>query len=135
MPQNDRMGQSHVGADAANFFDINIGIADLSAEASYFAIVPFNARLVGIMASVDGAIATADATITPRNAGTTITAAILTMATAGSAAGSVFRNLNFANATANAFTQGQAIELLVTGAGAGGTPRSNVTLIFERTAP
>jgi hypothetical protein len=133
MGMNDRAGQGTVGADAANFFQIEVDIADVSADTSYFSIVPFSARLARIYGIVDGAIATADLVITAKNnAGTAITGGALTLATAGSAAGT---NGSVDPTAGNVFTQGQKVELALTGAGAGGTPRGHVTMIFEKTGP
>ena len=133
MSFNDRMGQGVLGSDAANFYDVHLDIADLSADTSYFIPVAFNSVFRGMVASVDGAILTADAVITPKNsAGTAITNGALTLTQAGSAAGSTFRNLNFAAPANDRFLTGDKIELAVTGAGAGGTPRCHVAILMER---
>lgn len=130
MSMNSRLGAAYTGSDAANFFSLELGIADLSAEASYFKVVPFNARLVRAYSVTNGAVAAADVTVTLKNnAGTALTNGAITIATAASAAGDIDSCEPTAN---NVFTQGQKIEALVTGGGAGGTPRGDLTYIFER---
>ena len=128
MSMNSRLGSAYTGSDAANFFHVDLDIDDVSAEASYFKAVPFNARLARVYGIVDGAIATADLTITIKNnAGTSMGG--FTIPTAGSAAGS---SASFNPTDTNVFTQGQKIEFALSGAGAGGSPRGHITAIFER---
>lgn len=133
MGMNDQMGRAVPGADATNHFNCDLDIADLSAEASYFIPVPFSARLVRAYSAIDGVVATADVTITLKdNAGTALTNGVITITQAGSAAGDVDSCDPSAN---NTFAQGQRLEMLVTGGGAGGSPRGHVTCIFEKTGP
>ena len=133
MGMNDRMGQGASGADAANHFYLGVDIADLSAEASYFKVVPFSSRLVRAYSTIDGVVGTADVTVTLKNnGGTALTNGVITITQSGSAAGDVDSCDPTGN---NTFTQGQRIEALVSGGGAGGSPRGHLTLIFEKTGP
>lgn len=136
MGMNDRMGQGVLGSDAANFFSVELDIADLSADATYFKAVPFNGRAVRAFSVIDGVIATADGTIGLQNAvGTTMKvpgggAAVITIPLAGTAAGNVNSIPDIVSD--NAVLQGAAIRFVVAGAGAGGTPRVHVIVIFEK---
>lgn len=113
-----------------NSYAITVDIDDLSAEASYYINATDAGTISKIYAVSDGAIATADVTITAKIATVAVTNGVVTLPTAGSAAGTT------ASATptaANTVTTGQAIELLVSGGGAGGTPRGHVTIVITRT--
>lgn len=117
------------GLEEANEFRLNVDIADLSAEASYFAVVDVPCELVKLSSVIDGAVATADVTITSKIGGVAITNGLVTIATAGSAAGDVD---SATPSGLNVLSAGQAVELLVSGGGAGGSPRGHVTLTFKR---
>lgn len=106
---------------------LTVDIADLSAEAAYQVVSPVAGTVAKIYSVIDGAVATADVTITPSIAGVDITDGVVTIATAGSAAGDVD---SATPSAANAVAVGQAIKLTVTGGGAGGSPRGHVTLVI-----
>lgn len=117
------------GGNQINGFQLDVDIADLSAEADYYVVAPFTGKLVKMLSVIDGAVGTADATITASIAGVDVTNGVLTIATAASAAGDV----DIAAPTAlNTIAGNTAMRLRVTGGGAGGTPRAHVTLLFER---
>lgn len=130
MGMNDRMGAGVVGADAVNFFVVKTNIADVSADTSYFVIVPFNAKLARAYVVVDGAVLTADLVLTFKNGANTI--GTLTLTQAGSVAGTIGSMTALSGPQFANFNQGTAVEVAVTGAGAGGTPRGALSMIFER---
>lgn len=112
-------------------FVLGVDIADLSAEASYYIVSPYAADIVALYSVIDGAVSTADVTITPSIGGVDVTNGALTIATSGSGAGDV----DSATPTAaKSVAAGGAIKLLVTGGGSGGSPRGHVTLLMNRTA-
>lgn len=136
MGMNARMGQQVQGSDAANYFTLELAIGDISLDASYYKVVPFNGRLIRAYSVITGAVLTADSTITFAKGATNLTvagggAAVITHPTAGSAAGDIAQVLPVAG---NTFLQGEAIKLTAAGAGSASTgPGLRVTMIFERT--
>jgi hypothetical protein len=104
-------------------------IADATAEATYWLVSPHAGAITKIWTVTDGAVATADITITAKIGATGVTNGVVTIATAASAAGDV----DVATPTAaNVVTAGQAINFVVTGGGAGGTPRVTVSVVITR---
>ncbi len=102
-----------------------LDIADGSADATYYLVAPHAGNVTKLRSVIDGAVGTADITITPNIGATPITNGALTIATAGSAAGDV----DVATPTAaNTVTAGQAINLVVAGGGSGGSPRVHVVV-------
>ncbi|TIL38532.1 hypothetical protein [Mesorhizobium sp.] len=115
---------------SANDYIVQLDVADISAEASYFAVAPFAGSISKIWTVVDGAVLTADATVTAKIATVAVTNGAVTIATAGGAAGDV----DSATPTAaNVVTAGQAIEFVVAGGGAAGTgPRLHIYAVIAR---
>lgn len=111
-------------------FILQVDIADLSAEAAYHVVSPFAGTVAKIWSVTDGAVSTADVTITPSIGGVDITDGVVTIATAASAAGDVD---SATPSAANTVTAGQAIKLTVTGGGSGGSPRGHVYIVIDRT--
>lgn len=112
-----------------NQYALTLEIADGSAEAVYYLVCPHAGDIAKIYSVIDGAVATADLTITAAIGATPVTNGVVTIATAGSAAGDV----DVATPTAaNTVTAGQAINLTVTGGGAGGSPRVHVAVVVTR---
>lgn len=109
---------------------VTVDIADMSAEASYYVNVGDPGTITKIAAVVDGAIATADITVTAKIATVAVTTGVVTLATAASAAGTTS---TCTPSALNVVTAFQAVELVVTGGGAGGTPKGHVTLEITRT--
>ena len=68
---------------------LTMSIADLSAEATYYLVMPHAGTVTKIWSVTNGAVATADVTITCNIGATPITGGVVTIATAGSAAGDV----------------------------------------------
>lgn len=90
-------------------------IADVSTAGQIFVAVPdeFAGEVVEIRTALNGAIATADAVLTPKIGGTAMTNGAITIATAASAAGDVDVSRPTA---ANAVAAGDAIEIETDGA-------------------
>ncbi len=104
-------------------------IPDGSAEATYWLVSPHAGAISKIYTVTDGAVATADITVTAKIGATGVTNGVVTIATAASAAGDV----DVATPTAaNVVTAGQAINFVVTGGGAGGTPAITVSVVITR---
>lgn len=108
---------------------ISIDVADLSAEATYYMVMPHAGTISKIWSVIDGSVATADVTLTFNIGATPITGGVVTIATAGSAAGDVD---SATPSAANVVTAGQAINFVVTGGGAGGSPRGHVYVVLTR---
>lgn len=112
-----------------NEYTITLDIADGSAEAVYYLTCPHAGTISKIYTVTDGAVATADITITAAIGVTGVTNGVVTIATAASAAGDV----DSATPTAaNVVTAGQAVNFTVTGGGAGGTPRIHLAMVISR---
>lgn len=112
-----------------NQYTLCLDIADGSAEAVYYLVCPHAGDVKAIQTVVDGAVSTADITITAKIGATAITDGVVTIATSGSAAG----DLDSATpSAANTVTAGQAVNFTVTGGGAGGSPRIHLAMVIER---
>jgi len=106
-----------------------LDIADGSADATYFLVAPWAGSITGIRTVIDGAVSTADITITAKIGSTGMTNGVVTIATAASAAGDV----DTATPTAaNTVTAGQAINFVVAGGGSGGSPRIHLVALLTR---
>ncbi len=106
-----------------------LDIADLSADTTYYVVAPCDGDITLIYSVIDGAVATADVTITPSIGGTPITDGAITIATAGSAAGDVD---SATPSAANSVSAGDVIALAVAGGGSGGSPRGHVVIVISR---
>lgn len=116
-------------AEELNEIVLTLDIADGSAEATYFLVSPHAGTISKIYSVIDDAVATADITITANIGAVPVTNGVVTIATAASAAGDV----DSATPTAaNAVTAGQAINFVVTGGGAGGSPRIQLAVVITR---
>ncbi|CAB4196195.1 hypothetical protein UFOVP1299_61 [uncultured Caudovirales phage] len=112
-----------------NQYVLTLDIADGSAEGAYYLVCPHAGDIAKIYSVTDGAVGTADITITAAIGAVAVTTGVVTIATAGSAAGDV----DVATPTAaRTVTAGQAINLTVTGGGAGGSPRIAVAVVITR---
>ncbi len=109
---------------------LSFRIPDGTAEATYWLVSPYTGNITKIYTVTDGAVATADITVTAKIGATGLTNGVVTIATAASAAGDV----DVASpSAANAITAGAAMNFVVTGGGAGGTPAITVTVLFQIT--
>lgn len=114
-----------VPVTALNHYLLCMDIADLSAEAVYYIVCPYAGKITKLWSVIDGTVSTADVTITSAIGVTGITGGVITIAYSGSAAGDVD---NATPSAANTITAGAAINLTVTGGGAGGSPRGHVVI-------
>ncbi len=122
---------SDITATAAelNQYTLTLDIADGSAEGVYYVVCPHAGTISKIWTVIDGAVSTADITITAAIGATGVTNGVVTIATAASGAGDV----DSATPTAaNTVTAGQAVNFTVTGGGAGGSPRVHLEMIITR---
>jgi len=108
---------------------ISLDIADLSAEAAYCVPVPCVGYYRQLRSVIDGAVATADVTITPTTDAGTIVGGVLTIATASSAAGDVDSAVP---ESCPRLVHGNYLKFTVTGGGAGGSPRGHLIIEIER---
>ena len=116
-------------ATELNQYSLTLDIADGSADATYHLVCPHAGDIAAIYTVIDGAVSTADITVTAKIGSTGVTNGVVTIATAASAAGDV----DSATPTAlNTVTAGQAINLVVAGGGSGGSPRIHVTVVITR---
>ncbi len=104
-------------------------IADGSADATYYIPVPFAGTLTGIITAIDGAVGTANITVTASIGGVAVTDGLVTIATAGSAAGDFDSASPSAN---NVVAAGSVVALAVAGGGSGSSPRLHGSLIITR---
>lgn len=96
-----------------NIVTLNAYLADISTAGQIYVVSPVAGTIQKIYSTINGAIATADATLTPKIAGTAVTDGAITVAYSGSAAGDVDSSTPSA---ANTVTAGQAIEVETDGA-------------------
>lgn len=108
---------------------LSFDIADGSAEAVYYLVSPHAGTISKIWTVTDGAVSTADITITAAIGVTAVTGGVVTIATAASGAGDVD---SATPSAANVVTAGQAINFTVTGGGSGGSPRIHVAVVITR---
>jgi len=126
-----KIGGVQVSASAAEINEtiLSLDIADGSADADYFLVSPHAGAISKIYSVIDGPVGTADITITASIGATPVTGGVVTIASAGSAAGDVDVATPSA---ANVVTAGQAIKLAVAGGGSGGSPRVHVAVVISR---
>lgn len=110
-------------------FDIDI--ADGSADATYYLVSPFAGNITALYSVIDGVVSTADITVTAKIGSTGVTNGVITITQSGSAAGDIDSALPTA---ANAVTAGQAMNFVVAGGGAGGSPRIHLVVVLDRTS-
>ncbi len=116
-------------ADELNETILTLDIADGSAEATYYLVMPHAGDITKIYSVIDGVVSTADITITAKIGATGITNGVVTIATAASAAGDVD---SATPSAANTVTAGQAVNFVVSGGGAGGSPRIHLSIVLTR---
>lgn len=108
---------------------LHLDIADGSAESTYYIVTPHAGTITKIYTAIDGVVSTADITITAKLGSTGITTGVVTIATAASAAG----DMDSASPTAlNVVAAGDVINFVVTGGGAGGSPRIHLVVVVTR---
>lgn len=124
--QRQALARENLGS---NVVVLQLDIADGSADAAYYLAAPFAGAVTKIETVIDGAVSTADITVTARKGSTGMTGGVVTIATASSAAG----DYDSATVTAlNTVTAGEVFNLNVAGGGAGGSPRIHVNVHLTR---
>lgn len=120
---------STVTAAHLNEYALCLDIADGSADTTYYLVAPHAGTVSAIYTVTDGAVGTADITVTAKIGSTAMTNGVVTIATAASAAGDV----DVANPTAaNTITAGAAMNFVVAGGGSGGSPRIHLVVVISR---
>ena len=111
-----------------NLVPLTLTLNDLATAQSYWIIAPIAGNITKIYTVINKAIATADVVLTPQIGGTNITNGAITIATAGSGAGTIDLS---SPSGARTVTAGGAIEI----AGDGGTNTSGaiatVTILMD----
>jgi len=124
-------GSAATAPGGANMLEhaIHLDIADASADTTYYLVAPFAGTISKIWTITDGAVGTADITVTASINGVAVTNGVVTIATAASAAGDV----DSATPTAaNTVAAGDKISLAVAGGGSGGSPRIHAAIVIAR---
>lgn len=106
---------------------LTVTMADVSTASSVWVVSPVAGKFTKLYSVINGAITVADAVITTEIGGTLVTNGGLTIATSGSAAGTVDSGTPTA---ANTLTAGQALEIITDG---GSTTTSIATFTVEIT--
>jgi hypothetical protein len=112
-----------------NQYPLTLDIADGSADATYYLVCPHAGDIAEIYTVIDGAVSTADITVTAKIGSTGVTGGVVTITSAASAAGDVDVATPSA---ANTVAAGDAINLVVAGGGSGGSPRIHVVVVITR---
>lgn len=112
-----------------NEYTVSLDIADGSAEGVYYVLCPHAGTIKSISTVTDAAVGTANITLTAAIGAVAVTTGVVTIATAGSAAGDVD---TCAPSAANVVTAGQAVNFTVTGGGSGGAPRIHLAMVITR---
>lgn len=110
-------------------YSLTMDIADGSADADYYLVVPHTGVVAKIWSVTDGSVGTADITITPYIGATPITDGAITIATSGSAAGDIDSATPSAS---NSVSAGSKLKFTVAGGGSGGSPRIHLVVVIER---
>lgn len=111
-------------------FALNLDIATLVTDTSYFVTTPYAGTITSISTCIDNAFATADCTVAAEIGGTAVTDGSITITQSGSAAGDVD---SVTPSALNILAAGGAIEIVVSGTNTTAT-RCHVTIIIRRTA-
>lgn len=119
---------SATGLELDNY-TLNLDIADGSADSTYWVVAPHAGAITACWTAIDGAVATADITVDLEINNVAVTGDLITIATAASAGGDVDTSTPSA---ANVLTAGQALEVIVAGGGAGGSPRVHLNCLIDR---
>lgn len=111
-------------------YSLTLQIPTLTGAANYWIAALHNGYLTTITAIINGAIGTANTTITPNIGGVDVLTGVVTIPFAGSAAGNV---VTVSPSAGNAVTANQGIQFKVNGASSGGVS-CTLSLLFRRTA-
>lgn len=108
---------------------LTLDIANLDTVTDYYVVFPFAATITKIYSVIDGAILTANKTLTASIGGVAVTGGVVTIAFTGAAAGDVDVATPSA---ANTITAGAALKIAATGATTGAI-RGHLTIQYQRT--
>ena len=111
-----------------NRYAITAYMDDISTSGQVYVVAPFAGEIREIWSTIDGAIGTANAVLTPKIGGTAVTGGVITVTQSGSAAGDV--DVAYPTA-ARSVTAGQAIEIETNGASTNTVP-VHFTIVIER---
>lgn len=117
------------GVNNVNKIILTYRFLDISTAGSQWLIVPLAGIITKIYSVIDGAITTADAVLSFKIAGVSVTNGNITITNSGSAAGDVDSSTPTA---ARTLTAGQALELITNGASTN-TVNSSLTFIIDIT--
>lgn len=106
-----------------------LDIADGSADATYYLVAPFAGAITKLYTVIDGAVSTADITVTAKIGATGMTNGVVTITQSASAAGDVD---SATPSAANTLSAGQAMNLVVAGGGSGGSPRIHLVALLTK---
>lgn len=106
-----------------------LDIADGSADATYYLVSPFDGAITKLYTVIDGAVSTADITVTAKIGSTGMTNGVVTITQSASAAGDVDSATPSAN---NVLTAGEAMNFVVAGGGSGGAPKIHLVALLTR---
>lgn len=107
---------------------IHCTIEDISTGQSDWVVAPHAGDITGIWSVIDGVITGADAALSFEIGGTAVTGGGITIANAGSAAGTVDTS---SPSAANTLTAGQALECITDG-GSTGTVKAQISILIDR---
>lgn len=122
-------GSIDLPSGSVNDLVLSLDIADGSLDTTYYLPVPHGGKLSLIQTVTDGAVSAADITVTASIGGVAVTGGVVTIATAGSAAGDVDTASPTAN---NTVAAGGTIAFAVAGGGSGGSPRIHLAAVVTR---
>lgn len=110
---------------------LNTSIIDISTADQAYVVSPIAGTITAIYSVIHGAIATADADLTAKIAGTAVTGGLITVATSGSAAGDVD---SVTPSALNIVAAGDAIEVETDGASTN-TIKVDITIVITPSVP
>ena len=111
-------------------FALNLHIADLVTDTTYYLATPYAGTITSITSVIDDAFATADCTITAKIGTTAVTSGVITITQSGSAAGDVD---TVSPSGANTLAANQAVNFVIATSNATSI-RCTITVILRRTA-
>jgi len=111
-------------------FALNLHIANLVTDTTYYLATPYAGTITSITSVIDNAFTTANCVITAKIGSTAVTNGVLTITQSGSAAGDVDTATPSGN---NTLTAGQAVNFVIATSNAT-TTRCTITVIIRRTA-
>ncbi len=111
-----------------NDYFLTVELDDISTAGQKYVVAPDNGKIIKFFSVINGAIGTADATLTAKINGTAVTNGTLTVAYSGSAAGDMD---SATPSAANELLEGDVIEIETDGASTNTVP-AVVTFVVRR---